>query len=227
VAAQDTDADLLAGCAVLDHEGLTTAFGHLSARVGPDAIRISGNAGPGLNRSAEDLLTLDDAGAVTGGEPQARPGEAAIHLAILAARADVASVCRFHGPACLAFSTLGRPLPAVIGMTLFVGHEVPWFDTAITITAPEQGDALAGALGDAPAVLIRGFGAVTVGASVAAAVVRAWLMERGARAALDAGGAGNPLSYPAGAEAVFDGTTPASRGQLDRAWNYLRVKAAG
>ena len=38
-------------------------------------------------------------------------------------------------------------------------------------------------LGHGHAVLLRGFGAVTVGGSVADAVVRAWMLERGARAA--------------------------------------------
>jgi ribulose-5-phosphate 4-epimerase/fuculose-1-phosphate aldolase len=220
------DEDLLAGCAVLEAEGLTSAFGHLSARAGEGRVRISGNPGPGLARAPGDLLTLDAAdGAVLDGDPATAPGEAAIHLGVLAARADAASACRFHGPACLAFSALGRALPAVIGMALFCGAEVPWFDTQTTITTPEQGAALAAALGDGPAILIRGFGAVTVGTSVGDAVVRAWLLERGARAALDAGAAGEPLAYPAGAAGAFDGTTKASRGQLDRAWNYLKAKA--
>jgi ribulose-5-phosphate 4-epimerase/fuculose-1-phosphate aldolase len=227
MAAADLDADLLAGCAVLEHEGLTSAFGHLSARAGDGSFRISGNAGPGLMRTPSDLLTIDQAGQVHDGDPATRPGEAAIHLGIYAARDDVLSVCRFHGPACLAYSALGRPLPSMIGMALFAGDEVPLFDTQITVTTPEQGAALAATLGDGSAVLLRGFGAVTVGGSVADAVTRAWLMERGARAALDALAAGTPLPYPAGAAAAFDPATSApARGQLDRGWHYLTEKAS-
>jgi ribulose-5-phosphate 4-epimerase/fuculose-1-phosphate aldolase len=226
LATGDVDADLLAGCAVLEREGLTTAFGHLSARVGSDAVRISGSAGPGLMRSSADLLTIALDGTVLAGHPGARPGEVAIHLGVLAARDDVAAVSRFHGPACLAFSTLGGPLPAVIGMAMFAGGEVPWFDTQITITTPEQGAALAAKLDRSPAILIRGFGAVTVGSSVADAVVRAWLLERSARAALDAMAAGTPLSYPVAAAAAFDPDLGApARGQLDRAWRYLNARA--
>jgi ribulose-5-phosphate 4-epimerase/fuculose-1-phosphate aldolase len=220
------DEDLLTGCAVLEREGLTSAFGHLSARTGGGLVRISGNAGPGLVRSASDLLTVDGSGAVLAGDRRLRPGESPIHLGIYAARDDVLSVCRFHGPACLAYATLGRPLPAVIGMALFAGDQVPWFDTDRTITTPEQGAALAACMGASHAVLIRGFGAVTVGGSVADAVVRAWMLERGARAALDALAAGTPLPYPAGAAEAFDPeTSPPARGQLDRAWNYLKAKA--
>jgi len=60
----DAIADILAGCAILDGEGLTTAFGHLSARTGEDRLSLSGSAGPGLIRTADDLLTVDLAGNV-------------------------------------------------------------------------------------------------------------------------------------------------------------------
>jgi len=170
--------DLLAGCAILDGEGLTTAFGHLSARAPDDVVLISSSAGPGLVHDASRLLTTDVEGNVLAGDPVQLPGEVAIHLRILAARPDVGSVCRFHGPACMAWSTLGRPLPATVAMALFLGHEVPWFDTSTTVRTAEHGDLLAAALGDRSAVLMRGFGAVTVGATVAESVVRAWLLER-------------------------------------------------
>jgi ribulose-5-phosphate 4-epimerase/fuculose-1-phosphate aldolase len=135
-------------------------------------------------------------------------------------------VCRFHGPACMAWSTLGRPLPATIGMALFLGHEVPWFETSTTIRTAEHGDLLAAALGDGNAVLLRGFGAVTVGATVAESVVRAWLLERVADAVVTASAVRRPLAFPAGAAQALadpDGPAPA---QLRRAWNYLRHRWA-
>ncbi|HEY3188510.1 MAG TPA: class II aldolase/adducin family protein [Solirubrobacteraceae bacterium] len=202
--------DLLAGCAILDGEGLTTAFGHVSVRTAADEVCISGNAGPGLVREADDLLTLGLDGTVREGDPTQLPGEAAIHLAILARRPDVGSVCRFHGPAALAWSTLGRPLPATTGL---VGDEVPWFDTSTTVTTLEHAGRLADRLGDGTAVLLRGFGAVTVGASLAEAVVRAWLLERAAAAVVAAAAIATPLPFPAAG-----GPAPA---QLRRAWNYL------
>jgi ribulose-5-phosphate 4-epimerase/fuculose-1-phosphate aldolase len=222
----DTVQDLLAGCAILDREGLTTAFGHLSARTTGDEVLISGSAGPGLIRDASALVATDLDGTILAGDPTQLPGEAAIHLRILARRSDVASVCRFHGPACMAWSTLGRPLPATIGMALFLGHEVPWFDTSTTVRTAEHGDRLAAALGDGKAVLLRGFGAVTVGATVAEAVVRAWLLERAAQAVVSAAAIATPLSFSAAAAQPFadpDGPAPA---QLERAWNYLRHKWA-
>ena len=66
-------------------------------------------------------------------------------------------------------------------------------------------------------MLLRGFGAVTVGGTVADAVVRAWLLERGARAALDALSAGTPLAYTGGrGRGHYQETSaPARPGQLD------------
>jgi ribulose-5-phosphate 4-epimerase/fuculose-1-phosphate aldolase len=215
-------ADLITGCAVLDREGLTSAFGHLSARLETGEVLISSNPGPGLVRTEDDLIALHPQGGVSHGDPALVPGEAAIHLRIYAHRADVASVCRFHGPACLAWSTLGRALPAAIGMGLFLGHEVPWFDTDATVRTDAHGDRLAECLDGAPAVLLHGFGAVTVGRSVREAVVRAWLLERSAAAVLAASAAGRPLAYgPAAAAPFLSGEGPA-RAQLERAWNYLQ-----
>lgn len=222
----DAVADILAGCAILDGEGLTTAFGHLSARTGEDQLCLSGSAGPGLVRTVDDLLTVDLAGNVRAGEATKLPGEAAIHLAIASRRPEVASVCRFHGPACMAWSTLGRPLPATIGMALFLGHEIPWFDTSTTVSASDHAEQLAAHLGAGNAILLRGFGAVTVGASVAEAVVRAWLMERAARALVVAAPVATPLPFPPAAAEPFlssDGPAPA---QLQRAWTYLKHRWA-
>jgi ribulose-5-phosphate 4-epimerase/fuculose-1-phosphate aldolase len=214
--------DLVAGCAVLDREGLTTAFGHLSARAADGAIVISANPGPGLVRDAHDLIALSpDGSQCDTGDRALVPGEAAIHLRIFARRADVVSVCRFHGPSCMAFSTLGRPLTAAIGMGLFVGAQVPWFDTATTITEAEDGDRLAECLEGGAAVLLRGFGAVTVGRSVREAVVRAWMLERSAAATIAAAGIAEPLAYPEPAATPFLAASGPAQAQISRAWNYL------
>lgn len=217
----DPRADLLAGCAVLEHEGLTTAFGHLSARVESGSILLSGNQGPGLVTDDAHVLEIDGDGGVLAGDPATLPGEAAIHLGILAARSDVASVCRFHGPAALAWSTLGPPLPATTGIGLFLGSEVPVFETASTIRTSGQGSALAECLGGGNAVLLRGFGAATVGRTVAEAVVRAWLLERSAAATLAASAAGQPRPYPPEAAAPFAGGEGPAGAQIDRAWRWL------
>ncbi|UTI63626.1 class II aldolase/adducin family protein [Paraconexibacter antarcticus] len=215
--------DLLAGCAILDGEGLTSAFGHLSARLDDGTLLVSGNLGPGLVRTAADVIRVDAEGTVVEGDAALRAGELPIHLGLLAAPAGGGrhSVARFHGPAVLAWGTLNRPLPGVLGMGLFCGHEVPVFDTETTVTTAAQGAALAAAAAGAPAVLLRGFGAATAGRTVREAVTRAWLLERNAAAALAASAAGTPQPFGPEAAAPFAAAEGPAAAQLARLWHYL------
>lgn len=215
--------DVIAGCRILDGEGLTDAFGHLSVRVDGQVL-ISARIGPGLVRSADDLLRLSTNGEVLDGDPSLLPGEAALHVGLLNARADARSVCRFHGPYCFAWATLGEPLPATSGMALMLGAEVPVHDTALTITTPEAAAELAATLGSAGGVLLRGFGAVTVGTSVAHAVVRATFLERAAAATIRAHVVGTPRLYSAAQAEAFAARTAVIDEQVRRAWTYLTSK---
>jgi ribulose-5-phosphate 4-epimerase/fuculose-1-phosphate aldolase len=216
--------DILAGCRILDGERLTDAFGHLSARGGPADVLITPRVGPGLVREESELLgaTLD--GEVVHGDPSLLPGEAAIHFGLFRARPDIGAVCRFHGTACMAWSSLGISLPTTIGVSLAFGGPVPVVDTALTVTTPQAADSLASTLGAGTAVLLRGFGAVTVGATVAEAVVRATLLERSAAAVLTARAAGEPYEYTAAQADAFIARTAVVAEQLARAWHYLNQR---
>ena len=219
-------ADLITGCAILEGEGLTTAFGHLTARLDDGTILLSGNAGPGLVRGPGDVITVDAGGRVVDGDPKLKAGELPIHLGVLATQPAWNSVARFHGPATLAWGTLGRPLPATIGMGLFVGASVPVYDTHTTVTTDEQGRALADVWGDGPAVLLRGFGAATAGRTVREAIARAWFLERSAQAALTASAAGTPLAFPESAAVPFVAAEGPAAAQIDRLWHYLSQEHA-
>jgi ribulose-5-phosphate 4-epimerase/fuculose-1-phosphate aldolase len=167
------------------------------------------------------VLRIDSAGAVVEGDASLLPGEAALHVGLMRARKDVVSVCRFHGPYCFAWATLGEPLPATSGMALMLGASVPVYDTALTVTTLAAADACASVLGDAGGVLLRGFGAVTVGSSVAHAVVRATFLERAAATMLRASVAGTPKVYSAEQTAAFQARTAVIDEQVARAWTYL------
>jgi ribulose-5-phosphate 4-epimerase/fuculose-1-phosphate aldolase len=216
--------DLLAGCQILDGERLTDAFGHISARLASGEILLTPRIGPGLVCEEHQLLRLAPDGEVLEGDGTLVPGEATIHLSLLHARPEIACVCRFHGAACLAWSTLGRPLPATTGPALLFGPRVGVFDTASTITTPEQGEALAATLGGGSAILLRGFGAVTAGSSVADAVVRATLLERSAAAVLAASAIADPHTYPVDAAEAFAQRHAVVAEQIRRAWSYLQAR---
>jgi ribulose-5-phosphate 4-epimerase/fuculose-1-phosphate aldolase len=214
--------EILAGCRILDGEGLTDAFGHLSCRVpGCEDVLITARIGPGLVRTPDDVLRVSFDGSVLDGDPALLPGEAALHLGLLRARPDVASVCRFHGPYCFAWATLGQPLPATSGMALMVGAPVPVHDTALTITTLDAAAACAESLGASGGVLLRGFGAVTVGASVPQTIVRATFLERAAATVLRAQVVGSPHEYTTEQAAAFAARTAVIDEQVRRAWTYL------
>jgi 3,4-dihydroxyphthalate decarboxylase len=77
------------------------------------------------------------------------------------------------------------------------------------------------ALGDGPAVVLRGHGVVVVGETVEAATVRALDLEALARVSLDVASAGGtPADIPAGDVAELPDLGPAFNDRL--AWAHLR-----
>lgn len=219
--------DIVAACRVLDGEGLTEAFGHVSARLDDGSVLITPRVGPGLVGDAAELLRVDADGTVLDGDEESLPGEAALHLGAYRARADIGAVVRMHGPSCLAASTALEALPAVCGVGMFCGHAVPVHDVAITVTTPEAGDAVAKALGDSAAIALRGFGQVTVGADVRAALARAVFLERNASALLGGAAVGTPREYDAVAADAFLAAGPARREQIERSWTYWTTRHRG
>jgi ribulose-5-phosphate 4-epimerase/fuculose-1-phosphate aldolase len=209
---------LAAACRILAGEGLSEAFGHVSARIGDRRILIS-PAGPGLVTGAGDLLEVELDGASAPGP--AVPREVHIHLGVYRARPDVGGVCRFHPPGGMAFSTLGAELLPTTAYGAFVGPRVPVQATSGLVRSAAAGDALAATLGTGAAVLLRGFGAVTVGAGVEQAAVRAVFLEREATTWLAARAAGGGAPLDADVMEPFSGGE-LGRLQMQRAWAYYR-----
>lgn len=142
--------------------------------VGPDDVQLVGWAG--------ELL------AGTGGTHI----ECHIHLQAMLARPDVTTTVHTHPPAVNAFSALDRPLEAVSHEgVLFAGDRLPRSPLSGDLVAdPGAGAALAAALGPAPACLMPRHGLLAVGASDAAAVMHAVLLETACRLHLLASAAG-------------------------------------
>lgn len=216
--------DVVAACGVLDGEGLTEAFGHVSARLDDGTILVTPRLGPGLVMDVAALLRVDAEGAVLDGDPSLLPGEAALHLGAYRARADVGAVVRMHGPSCLAASTVLEEIPAVAGVGMFCGSRVPVHDVSITVTSLEGGDAVAAALGEGAAIVLRGFGQVTVGPDVRTALARAVFLERNAAAIVAAAPLGTPRAYPPAAVDAFLAAGPARREQIERTWTYWTTR---
>lgn len=218
-------AEILLACQVLEQQGLTEAFGHVSARLDDARILITPRVAPGQVTSSDDLVVLSQVPAQEE-LPASAPPEVWLHFGVYERRSDVWAVCRFHAPYALALSTAVATLRPSTGYGAYLGV-VPVHDDARLVRSREATERLASTLGDGTAVLLRGNGAVAVGGSVKEAVVRAVFLERAA-AALCRGAAVGTVKMLADEElAAFAGLPDARSVQIDRAWAYYTGGEAG
>ncbi|HWP56459.1 MAG TPA: class II aldolase/adducin family protein [Candidatus Acidoferrales bacterium] len=169
---------LVTACRILDREGITDGYGHVSVRVpGADAFITIANVSPGLAR-VERLVMLDFDGAYLGGA-DSPPNEWPIHACVLRARPDVMSVCHTHSVWSTLFSVLPVKLKPLHHYGKFLSADgPPVYEAAGLVRTVERGKALAAALGDAPAVLMRAHGDTVVGESVEQAIQRTVRLAR-------------------------------------------------
>jgi HCOMODA/2-hydroxy-3-carboxy-muconic semialdehyde decarboxylase len=179
----DVAGQLVAAGHVLAAEGLVSAFGHVSAREGADTVVITPPRPLASLVADDDLPRLSLAAEALA---PGTPGEAWIHWAIYRARPDVNAVCRAQPAAATALSVTTTRIRALHGQGAFLGAEVAVHDDARLVRSKELGLRVAERLGGGHAVLLRGNGAVTVGATVGEAVARMWVLEVSARVNLRA-----------------------------------------
>lgn len=208
--------ELVAGGHALYRAELVTAFGHLSCRTAGSRLLITppmplGRIGLGSEFSELDL----DADELPAGVPR----EAWIHLSIARRRPDVFAICRAQPPTATALASAGVPIVPLHGQGAFLGSRVPVFDDAILVRDRDRADALADRLGQEPALLMRGNGAVTVGATIGEAVARMWVLEASARMNAVAAAAGAPEALPDHEQAAWRAV---STELLGRIWSDLR-----
>ena len=163
---------LVDGCHILDREGITDSFGHVSLRIpGTDAFLTLAGVSPGC-ATVNRLIMLDLDGHYLGGD-KAAPYEWPIHARILRARPDVSSVCHTHSKWSALFSVLKgglRPIHMYAKFLPVAGP--PIYPAAGLIGTVERGEALAATLKDSAAVLLRAHGDAVVGASLEQAIQR-------------------------------------------------------
>jgi ribulose-5-phosphate 4-epimerase/fuculose-1-phosphate aldolase len=109
------------------------------------------------------------------------PRESVIYTEIFKARPDVNSVVHCHASMCVALSLANKPVDWVHMQSSRFKGGTPIFPRPIYILDESEGAALAEALGSASAMMIKGHGIVTVGASIDEACINALYMERTAK----------------------------------------------
>ncbi|HXG52517.1 MAG TPA: class II aldolase/adducin family protein [candidate division Zixibacteria bacterium] len=163
---------LVTACRILDREGITDGYGHVSVRVpGADAFLTIANVSPGC--ATVDRLVLQDFEGNRLGGSGTPPNEWPIHACILKARPDVVSVAHTHSKWSTIFSVLPIKLRPLHHYGKFLPPEgPPVYQGAGLVRTLERGEALARALGSAPAVLMRAHGDAVVGESIEQVVER-------------------------------------------------------
>jgi HCOMODA/2-hydroxy-3-carboxy-muconic semialdehyde decarboxylase len=216
---------------VLAGLGLVTAFGHVSARAGgvmliTPAADLAGVAGDGLIEVPLEALTQGPTeGAVL---PAGAPAEAWAHLAVYRQRPEADAVARAQPPSAFAAAAAAgadgaiRPL---YGQAAWLGERVPVHDDARLLRSPVLAGAAAASLPDGEALLLRGNGALTLGATPGLAVARMWLLSVACQAFLDAraaGAAGEAVTPLRPAE--VESWRAVAPELLPRLWQHLRAR---
>jgi ribulose-5-phosphate 4-epimerase/fuculose-1-phosphate aldolase len=161
---------------IIERCGLSSAFGHVSARIpGTDKFLLPTRRSPRF-ATATGLLLLDTEGNVLAGEGTPN-SELWIHARIYKARADVGGVVHAHAPGCVCLTQIGEPHRVVHNQGGPFFGTLAEYDRVGLIRSRELGDALARTLGGGIAVMMRGHGITTACADVRTATVAACFLE--------------------------------------------------
>lgn len=159
--------------------GYVGAFGHSSLRSDTGAW-ITPTSPPPAGHTRHHMLHVDQNGDVLSGNPASRPIEVFLHVAVYAARPDVLAICRTHAPMASSMTCESELPPIVHGFGGLV-RTLARYDDCDLVHSVQKGQAAARALGDAEALLLRGNGVLTVGASLSQAAARMWALEERCR----------------------------------------------
>src|SRR5215831_12793912 len=175
--------DLVAANRILADHGLLDGWGHVSVRHNRDPNRFLMARGMSAEMvTAKDIIEfdLDSRPVDTHGLPMsALFTERYIHGEIYKHRPDVVAVVHTHAPSIIPFGDTKVPLKPMYHRAAFIAFGVPVFEirdkagiTDMLIRNPTLGHNLAETLGDHPAALMRGHGAVITGPSLQRVVSR-------------------------------------------------------
>jgi ribulose-5-phosphate 4-epimerase/fuculose-1-phosphate aldolase len=178
----DLHTTVATACRILAQQGLAAdVLGHVSVRLDADRIllRCRGPQDRGLLFTvADDIreVDLDGRGDLDGG--YGVPNEFHIHTELFRARPDVQAVVHAHPRDVMVADLAGVQLRQVFGAynipaSRLANTGVPVYPRSVLVRTPELGRAVAAAVGDAGACILRGHGIVTTGESVEQATLRA------------------------------------------------------
>jgi ribulose-5-phosphate 4-epimerase/fuculose-1-phosphate aldolase len=212
--------DVISACRILSRRKLVEGFGHVSARIpDSDLFLMTPRIGLALVKE-DDLLTMNLNNEVVAGD-QPMPSEIWLHTAIMKSKPRVNAITRIHARVANMFSVTDRKLEPVHNHGSFFAGGVPVFTIPDLITTQKLGDQMAHALGDKPAILLRGNGQVTVGRTIPEVVMMAIYLEEAAQVLYGALQIGTPipLTLEQSKQRQVEALPPVD---LERAWNFFK-----
>jgi ribulose-5-phosphate 4-epimerase/fuculose-1-phosphate aldolase len=224
--------ELAASYRIFDHLGWTSLiYNHITVRVpGPQRHFLINPYGLLYSEiTASSLVKIDlDGKLVEPGEgpfgADVNPAGFTIHAAVHGAREDVQCVVHTHTVAGCAVSAMADGLMPLTLEAMMFHDRVAYHDFEGVTVVEDEGPRLLRDLGDKCAMILRNHGLLTMGHTVAEAVIMMWALERACQmqvAALTSGAKIQPCSPDVAgrvaAQAAFTDQGP--RG--DRAFNAL------
>lgn len=218
---------------ILANENVVDAFGHVSVRDPRDASRyvMSYARSPALVEF-DDLMVFEQDGTPLDARGRRPYGERMIHGAVYEARPDVNAVIHHHAYSVIPFSVTSTPLVPLTHTAAVIGAQVPVWDIAAKfgdtdtlVRSMEMGRSLAETLAGNTCLLMRGHGAVVVGASIQQAVISAIYLEVNARILLQTLALSDSPITLSEREIELATETQFSPLGADRAWEYYSRRA--
>jgi HCOMODA/2-hydroxy-3-carboxy-muconic semialdehyde decarboxylase len=211
---------------VLSRLGLVTAYGHVSARAGDSMLITPAADLAGVTASQVLEVPLRAPASL----PAGIPAEAWVHLALYGARPDAAAIARAQPLSGYAAAATATSLAPLHGQAAWLGESIPVHDSATLLRSPELAERAARSLPAGEALLLRGNGALTVGATPGLAVARMWLLAAACDVYLAARGVRETIGTAFGTQFSV---TPLSADEiaswraaqdelLPRLWQHLR-----
>jgi len=201
----------------LGRHGLAHAYGHVSARIDAGSFLVCAAEPMGLIAPGRRGTVVE----LGGDLPDGVLGEVRIHREIYRRRPDIAGVARTMPPKIMSLSVLRLTPKVRHGLGCYFYPGIALWDDPQLIRGDAAAQRLAAQMGNGSAIVMRGNGLVTAGASVEEAVVRAWYAEDAAQVEIDvlAAGAGCSSALLSGEDATVRATW--SGRVLERMWDYL------
>ena len=158
---------LALACRMLFLAELVDYSGHISVRIpGTDRFLIHGHPVSRAEVAPEDIVTVDRDGRRIDGKWNP-PSELPMHVRTYLARNDVQSVAHLHNRMVVVLSMADRPvIPTSNPGAIFGPGPIPVYQDPALIHTDEQGDQVAGTLGQGRVAILRGHGSIVAAESI-------------------------------------------------------------